>query len=73
MKRIQVEIRGVTPLLIHRFTEQAESAKATRGQMVGSVDPREEAAKNAYVAKDGTYYFSGASIPGAMGNAGRTI
>jgi len=33
-------------------------------------DPREEATKHAYIAKDGTYYINGFSIPGAMGNAG---
>ena len=33
MKRIQVEIRGITPLLIHRFGEQSEQAKPTRRQM----------------------------------------
>lgn len=70
MKRIAVEIKGVTPLLIHRFGEQAEQAKATRRQMVQNVDPREEATKNAYIAKDGTFYFNAFSIAGAMGNAG---
>lgn len=70
MKRISVEIRGITPLLIHRFGEQAEQGKATRKQMVKTVDPREEATKNAYIAKDGTYYFNAFSIAGAMGNAG---
>lgn len=70
MKRIQVEIRGITPLLIHRFTEQSEQAKPTRKMMVGTVDPRAEATKNAYIAKDGTFYFNPFSIAGAMGNAG---
>lgn len=70
MKRINVEIRGITPLLIHRFGEQTEQAKATRKQMVKTVDPREEATKNAYIAPDGTYYFNAFSIAGAMGNAG---
>jgi len=70
VKTIQVEIRGVTPLLVHRFGEEAEQGKATRNQMVKQRDPREEATKNAYIAKDGTYYFNSYSIPGAMGNAG---
>lgn len=70
MKTIEVEIRGTTPLLIHRFTEQSEQGKSTRKQMIKQVDPREEATKNAYIADDGTYYFSAFSIPGAMGNAG---
>lgn len=70
MKTIRVEIRGVTPLLIHRFAEQAEQAKATRKQMVKTSDPRAEATANAYIAKDGTFYFNPFSIAGAMGNAG---
>lgn len=70
MKRINVEIRGITPLLVHRFTEQSEQGKSSRKMMVKNVDPREEATKNAYVAKDGTYYFNAFSIAGAMGNAG---
>ncbi len=70
MKRIAVEIRGVTPLLIHRFAEQAEQAKPTRKMMVQNVEPRVEAEKNAYIAKDGTFYFNAFSIAAAMGNAG---
>jgi hypothetical protein len=30
MKTIAVEIRGTSPLLIHRFGEDAEQSKATR-------------------------------------------
>jgi hypothetical protein len=70
MKTVEVEIRGVTPLLIHRFTEQAEQGKSTRRQMVKQVDPREEATKNAYIAPDGTFYFNAFAIPACMGNAG---
>lgn len=70
MKRIEVEIRGVTPLLIHRFTEQTEQGKPTRRQIVTNDDPRAEATKNAYIAKDGTFFFNSYSIAGAMGNAG---
>lgn len=67
---INVEIRGVTPLLIHRFGEQAEQASKTRRIEAKVRDPREEATKAAYVAKDGTFYFSAFSIPNAMGSAG---
>lgn len=70
MKNVKVEIRGITPLLIHKFSEDAEQAKATRRMEVKQRDPREEATKNAYIAHDGTYYFSAFSIPSAMGNAG---
>ena len=70
MKKVQVEIRGITPLLIHRFTEEAEQGKKTRRVEVKNRDPRDEATKNAYIANDGTYFFSAFSIPNAMGNAG---
>lgn len=70
MKTVNVEIRGTSPLLIHRFSESAEQAKPTRRQIVTDVDPRAEALKNAYVAADGTYYFSAFAIPNAMGAAG---
>lgn len=70
MKLVNVEIRGVTPLLINRFTEQSEQAKSTRRQMVKTVDPREEATKSAYIANDGTFFFNAFAIPACMGNAG---
>jgi len=70
LKRVQVEIRGVTPLLIHRFTEQSEQAKASRRIKTQSVDPREEATKHAYIAPDGSFFFSAFSIPNAIGAAG---
>jgi hypothetical protein len=70
MKLIDVEIRGVTPLLIHRFGEEAESAKSTRKVEIKHEDPREVARRNAYIAPDGTFYFSAFAIPGGMGNAG---
>lgn len=70
MTRIEVEIRGITPLLIHRFGEQAEMEKANRRIVVETRDPREEATKHAYIAKNGTFYFSAFSIPNSMGNAG---
>jgi len=70
VKTIQVRIEGLTPLLIHRFGEQAEQGKKTRRVQATTVDPREEATRHAYVAKDGTFYFSAFAIPNAMGAAG---
>lgn len=70
MKTINVEIRGVTPLLIHRFGEDAEQAGSARSAIIQRDDPRAEAAKHAYIAPDGTYYFSAFAITGSMGNAG---
>jgi hypothetical protein len=70
MKLVDIEIRGVTALLIHRFGEEAEVGKQTRHAVVKARDPREEATKAAYIAADGTYYFSAFAIPNAMGAAG---
>jgi hypothetical protein len=70
MKTINVEIRGTSPLLVHRFSEDAEQAKATRRIEVNNRNPREEATKVAYIAKDGTFYFPAFMIPATMRNAG---
>ena len=70
MKTVDVEIRGTSPLLIHRFSETSEQSKPTRRVQVSDRNPREEATKVAYIAKDGTFFFSAFSIPGCMGNAG---
>lgn len=71
MKMIEVEIRGTAPLLVHRFTEEAEQKDPHRHVVVGPRNPREEATKAAYIdPKDGTFYFNAASIPNCMANAG---
>lgn len=70
MKKVNVEIRGVTPLLIHRFTETTELAKKHRRADPKERDPRKEAENAAYIAPDGTFYFSAFSIVGCMKNEG---
>jgi hypothetical protein len=70
MKTISVTIRGVTPLLIHRFGDAAEQAGPTRRVMSSRPDPEAEAKQHAYIADDGTYFFSAFAIPSAMGSAG---
>lgn len=70
MKTVQVEIRGITPLLIHKFGAEAETAKKTRRIEVADRDPRAEAKKVAYIAGDGSFFFNAFAIPNSMGNAG---
>lgn len=71
MKRIAVEIQGTAPLLIHRFGDAEQVEKTTRRVRVQeNPDPREEARRHAYIAPDGTFYFSAFAIPNAMGTAG---
>src|SRR3990167_1172174 len=70
MKTVSIEIRGITSLLIHRFGEEAEQSQKTRRIETKRRDPRTEATKNAYIAKDGSFYFNAFAIPSAMGSAG---
>lgn len=70
MKTVTVEIRGTTPLLIHRFAEASEQSKPTRRIKSQNGDPRAEAQQNAYQAPDGTFFFSSFAIPGTIGAAG---
>ena len=70
MQLIEVEIKGTSPLLIHKFSEEAETEKKTRKVSVSRPDPREQATKAAYINTNGEYYFNAFSIPGCMANAG---
>lgn len=70
MKIFDVEIRGITPLLIHRFGEQDEQKGSDRPISAVRDLPREEATKHAYITSEGTYYFSAFAIPAAMGTTG---
>lgn len=70
MKTVEVTIEGVTPYLMHRFTESTEQGKASRRIMIEEATPRDQAEKVTNRNKDGTFYFSGYSIIGTLGNAG---
>ena len=56
MKRINMTIEGVTPLLCNRFTDAAQMA-ATNGNRLVSVGekgtPREQAEARLYIGHDG--------------------
>src|SRR6266404_5500845 len=69
MKLIQVEIRGTTSLLQHRFTEAAEANPSTRKVLVNNGTPREQAEKAVYRNGDG-FYFPGAAIGRLIREAG---
>lgn len=62
MVTVTIQIKGVTALLQHRFTEAAEVPGETRRMLVTRGTPREEAAKCAHQRKDGTFFFPGSAI-----------
>lgn len=70
MKGIEVQIEGVSPLLMHRFAENEEVQAATRKIQIKERDPREEATKAAYIAPDGTLYFPTSAIARMLREAG---
>lgn len=70
MKTVRVEIEGMTPYLMCKFTDSASTNKATRRIVVSDVVPREEAEKVAYRADDGTLYFNAFAILGCLKGAG---
>lgn len=69
MKTIDVTIVGTSPLLQHRFSEEAEQQKATRNVLQDRGTPREQAEKVVY-KNDRHFYFPGTWIAGAITEAG---
>lgn len=55
MKSIRVKIKGISPLLMNRFTEDAEasSTRGTRTIKINNLTPREQADQAAYKDKEG--------------------
>jgi hypothetical protein len=70
---IEVEIKGTTALLQHRFTGSAEVAtgKATRAVLVKEEDPRDVAERGCYRMPDTrAIYFPGAAVARLLREAG---
>lgn len=72
MKTINITVEGTSPLLHHRFGEQAEgdSGKATRQVTVSRGTPREEADLVVYRNKEGQFYIPGTWFFGTLCAAG---
>lgn len=76
MKTIKVEIAGVSPLLMNKFSEEAESrlrdgnSSAIRSRQD---EPRIEAAKVAYMDSEGSLVFPASSVFRAIIEAGKHI
>lgn len=73
---IKVRIKGISPLLMNRFTEEAEGATSSGTSPVHNGDdrgtPRDQATKTAYRdSKTGELYVPGPNIFASIINAGR--
>ena len=70
MPIVNVEIRGLSPLLQHRFGEQAELDDAVRAQLLIKGTPREQAEQVVYRDAGGNCYFPGQAIARMLREAG---
>lgn len=72
MIRIQVEIKGTSPYLQHRFSEQAEvsGAKGTRRVNIAEETRREAAERVCYRDKEGYLYHPSAGVARLLREAG---
>lgn len=70
MKNIKLKIKGITPLLQHRFTEEELmgllGSKSEKKKDKETLTPREIASKYAYQGEDGTYQIPTAYLIGAF-------
>lgn len=65
-----VAIEGVSPLLQHRFGEEAEQSEQTRAQHREELTPRDKAEQVAYRNPEGFLYLPGAAIARMLREAG---
>jgi len=69
MKKINVEIKGICPLLQHRFPEEEHGVNASKKKKQ-RYDPKEEAEKALYTDEKGKIYQPSDHILGALIKAG---
>lgn len=74
MYTINVQISGITPLLMNRFTEENEvkvSSGVSKVAVGGKGTPREQARKKAYIDDDDNLYIPGPNIFACLIQAGK--
>lgn len=70
MKIINVEIQGMTSLMLCRFNEQSEQVGSTRKVLVDRGTPRDQAETACYRDKESRLYFPGPAISRLLREAG---
>jgi len=70
IKTFTAVVEGISPLLMHRFTEENEVETPTRAITTGYGTPREQAEKSSYRRDDGTLYFPGTAFGRLLREAG---
>lgn len=71
---IKVRIQGVSPLLMNRFTEEAEAASSAGHSTVSAGDrggPREQAERTAYKDTEGNLFIPGPNVFACIIEAGK--
>lgn len=70
MSTFVATISGLTPLLMHRWSEANETEETTRTVHIERHDPRQEAEKACYRREDGSVYLPGTAIARMLREAG---
>ena len=71
MKKIEVEVKGVSPYLMHRFGEE-DADKKTKPK-VGAPDYEGEVVKALYQLPDGIIYVPSTQVHGSLMEAGKQM
>lgn len=71
MRKVKVEIKGITPYLMHRFGEETADTKTER--KIGKKDYEAEVEKALYKSPDGEIYVPSMQLKGCLIEAGKQM